>query len=203
MVTILMLFVISYLKTTFKETRKLLVIIFLFGITVGGLVLFFTNLPTAILTDSSTVIRWNLVQTGLIYLREQPLIGLGAGSIVYLIENYPILYTNQLTVLHNWWIGLLVTHGVIFFVIYMLRYLWNGYLMIRIAFRTKNPRAQTVITFFLAMIIAVMIPDSLFHSLWFWIIMNMLWTEIEELKENDSIVQNSWMEKLGMNLRSS
>jgi len=103
----------------------------------------------------------------IIYLMEQPLIGLGAGSIVYLLENFPVLYTNQYTVLHNWWIGLLVTHGVIFFAIYMFRYLWNGYLMIRIALRTKNPRAQMIITFFLSMIIAVMIPDSLFHSLWF------------------------------------
>jgi len=135
----------------------------------------------------------NLVQTGLIYLREQPLLGLGAGSIVYLIENYPILYTNQLTVLHNWWIGLLVTHGVIFFVIYMMRYVWNGYVMVRMALHGKNPRAQMILTFFLAMIIAVMIPDSLFHSLWFWIIMNMLWAEIEELKENDPSIQITYL----------
>jgi len=139
----------------------------------------------------------------LLYILLDPyahLIGLGAGSIVHLLENFPILYTNQYTVLHNWWIGLLVTHGVIFFVIYMFRYLWNGYLMIRIALRTKNPRAQMIITFFLSMIIAVMIPDSLFHSLWFWIIMNMLWTEIEELKENEPDIQSKWREKL--NLRS-
>jgi len=193
MVTIFMLFIISYFKTNFKEVRKLLVAIFLFGIVVGGVVLFFTDLPTAILTDPSTIIRVNLVQTGLIYLREQPLLGLGAGSIVYLIENYPILYTNQLTVLHNWWIGLLVTHGVIFFVIYMMRYVWNGYVMVRMALHGKNPRAQMILTFFLAMIIAVMIPDSLFHSLWFWIIMNMLWAEIEELKENDPSIQITYL----------
>jgi len=118
-----------------------LAVILLLGLIIGAFILFFTGIPAAILTDPSTVIRLNLVQTGLVYLIEQPLIGLGAGSIVYLLENFPILYTNQYTVLHNWWIGLLVTHGVIFFAIYMFRYLWDGYLMIRIALRTKNPRA--------------------------------------------------------------
>jgi len=195
-ITFLILFVIIYLKMDFKEVRKLLAVLLLLGLVIGGVVLFFTDIPTAVLTDPSTVIRLNLVQSGLIYLMEQPLIGLGAGSIVYLLENFPILYTNQYTVLHNWWVGLLVTHGVIFFAIYMFRYLWNGYLMIRIALRTKNPRAQIVLTFFLSMIIAVMIPDSLFHSLWFWIIMNMLWTEIEELKENELDIPSSWRKRL-------
>jgi len=187
----------------FKEIRKLLAGVLLLGLVIGGFLLFFTDIITAVLTDPSTVIRWNLVQTGLIYLREQPLIGLGAGSIVYLIENFPILYTNQYTVLHNWWVGLLVSHGVIFFVIYMMRYVWNGYLMVRMALHRKNPTAQMIFTFFLAMIIAVMNPDSLFHSLWFWIIMNMLWTEIEELKENDLGRQNSWAEKIAMNWGSN
>jgi len=140
-ITFFILFVVMYLKIDFKEIRKLLAVILLLGLIIGAFILFFTGIPAAILTDPSTVIRLNLVQTGLVYLIEQPLIGLGAGSIVYLLENFPILYTNQYTVLHNWWIGLLVTHGVIFFAIYMFRYLWDGYLMIRIALRTKNPRA--------------------------------------------------------------
>jgi len=202
-ITFFILFVVMYLKIDFKEIRKLLAVLLLLVLIIGAFVLFFTGTSTAILTDSSTVIRLNLVQSGLIYLREQPLIGLGAGSIVYLIENFPILDTNQYTVLHNWWIGLLVTHGVIFFAIYVFRYLWNGYLMIKIALRTKNPRAQMIITFFTSMIIAVMIPDSLFHSLWFWIIMNMLWTEIEELKEKVLNIQSGWVEKLGVNLGSN
>jgi len=75
----------------------------------------------------------------------------------------------------------------------MMRYVWNGYVMVRMALHGKNPRAQMILTFFLAMIIAVMIPDSLFHSLWFWIIMNMLWAEIEELKENDPSIQITYL----------
>lgn len=197
-ITLLTLVLIFYFKMYSQEFKKLFIGIALFSLIAGLFVLIFTDIVHAVVNDSSTIIRANLVLSGLRYLLERPIIGLGAGSVTYLIEHYPLLYTNQLTVLHNWWIGLLVTHGVIFFTVYMIRYLWNGYLVARMALRTKNPRAQRIVVFFLAMIIAVMIPDSLFHSIWFWIIMNMIWTEIEQLKEEDSTIQTSWVRKLNV-----
>jgi len=195
-ITFFILLLIFYFKMYVKELKNLFIGLLLAGFIIVTGVLLFTEVIASFITDPSTIIRLNLVQNGLFYLMESPLIGLGAGSITYLIDYYPISYTNQYTVLHNWWAGLLVTHGIIFFTLYILRYLWNGYLMANLALRTKNPQAQMIVTYFAAMIIAVMIPDSLFHSLWFWIMMTMIWSEIEQLKEEDLTIQNNWMKKI-------
>ena len=88
-ITFFILFVIFYFKVNVKEIRKLLRVLLLLAAVVGIFALFFTDILTVFLTDSSTVVRLNLVRTGLTYLIDQPFIGLGAGSIGYLIENYP------------------------------------------------------------------------------------------------------------------
>ena len=62
--------------------------------------------------------RVNLIKNGVEFLKQTYGFGIGAGNMKYWIQNKSIYYVSGLIYFHNWYMELLVTYGIGFFVLY-------------------------------------------------------------------------------------
>ena len=72
------------------------------------------------LAEYSDNVRINLIKNGLYFLAETYGFGVGAGNLHYWLRDRTVYDVGQIMFIHNWYIEVLVTFGVLFFVIYML-----------------------------------------------------------------------------------
>jgi teichuronic acid biosynthesis protein TuaE len=82
----------------------------------------------------SVNVRWNLVRNGVVFIGETYGVGVGAGNAEWWMEHRPEYDTSTTYSLHNWWLELTVTYGVLiamgFLIFYlgMLLGLWRAWL---------------------------------------------------------------------------
>jgi len=89
--------------------------------------------------QGSVEIRKNLLLNSLQIMEENPrlvVIGLGAGQVEYYLEEFD--NTEDVTSLHNWWVEVLVNHGVFIGVGYFVFFLWLLRETIKKANKTKD-----------------------------------------------------------------
>ena len=68
---------------------------------------------------SNDIARINLIRNGLYFLKETYGLGVGAGNLYLWLAERSIYPIGHLRFIHNWYLEILVTFGVLFFIIYM------------------------------------------------------------------------------------
>ncbi len=64
--------------------------------------------------------RINLVRNGVYFLKETFGIGVGAGNLKYWLREKSIYYIGRLEYIHNWYLEIMVTFGIPFFILYVV-----------------------------------------------------------------------------------
>lgn len=77
------------------------------------------------LEGTSNELRINLIKDGLYFLKRTYGFGVGAGNLHYWLSNYSIHDIKHIRYMHNWYVELLATFGIVFFVLYMIVHVRN------------------------------------------------------------------------------
>jgi teichuronic acid biosynthesis protein TuaE len=156
-----------------------IIIVIILYLTFGDIFDFFRDVITIDLSnnseDSSDGIRKNLLKNGLLFLNNSYFFGVGLGNIEYYMRYFPKFNTGETTNIHNWWLEILVSSGILVFFTYFLVYFRTCYRMYSRISLTKNQGnivLNTIfLSFFIGLIVSAVGPSSLIESEWFWILM--------------------------------
>ncbi len=123
----------------------------------------------------SDEIRMNLIKNGMIYLFNTGFMGVGLGNIEYYMKSFPVHYTEGIENMHNWWLEILVSSGVLFFISYIIIYLKEMrriFLKFKKALDFKLKNIYLIFfSFFIGFIVSCVGPSSLITSEWIWPLM--------------------------------
>lgn len=72
------------------------------------------------LSKSSDQVRWNLIRNGFYFLRKTYGFGVGAGNLYEWLSTKSVYYIGSIRYMHNWYIEILATFGVVIFVLYLI-----------------------------------------------------------------------------------
>ncbi len=121
--------------------------------------------------------RLRLIVNGLHFVSATYGFGVGAGNIGYWLANRP-KYVTYLTLMHNWWIEILATYGVVIFILYNIFY-WRLFRSMLKKYRHsgKGPEAAIAIAFasFMAgFVIAGISSSTHMTNEWLWVFWGLL-----------------------------
>lgn len=114
--------------------------------------------------------RLNLIRNGLYFLKETHGFGVGAGNLYYWLTEKSIYYIGGLAFIHNWYVELLVTFGVLFFAFYAFLHgkiivkLVRGYRKDEGFFNLNN----TLLISFVGFTLMSISSSSNIYSEWVW-----------------------------------
>lgn len=116
----------------------------------------------------SDEVRMSLIKNGLIILYDHAFLGTGLSNIEYHMAKFPIETVN----IHNWWFEILVSSGVIIFLLYIGLFLCNLNKAYRLSVckRNKQERAvsRCILGWMIAFVIGCMGSSSLVTAEWMW-----------------------------------
>lgn len=101
-------------------------------------------------TTGSDTIRINLIKNGLHFLSQSYGMGVGLGQIEYYMGNEALYPTYYILNIHNWWMEILVSSGVLIFVGYLLFYVRLGCSFLYHALQEHDSLSQM---FFICMVV--------------------------------------------------
>lgn len=120
----------------------------------------------------SDAIRINLIKNGWNFLYNTHFLGVGIGNVEYYMKNYAIYPTGGVTNIHNWWMEILVSSGIIVFVVYLVIYFKNMKRLFRFSKFKDDFEMQHISTVFLCFLISFFIASvgasSLMYNEWIW-----------------------------------
>ena len=119
------------------------------------------------------------MHNGFEYLKMTKYVGVGAGNILYYLQNVRLKPTYGIFSMHNWWLEILVTYGVFCFSIYTFYYLS----IIRKAINLKN---KWIVAWFVSFIFASISSSNIFTTSWVWIFLAFMFTVTEKGTTNES-----------------
>lgn len=126
----------------------------------------------------SDFIRLNLIKNGLLFLINTFGFGVGAGNIEYWMEKYKLFYTGRIVNMHNWWMEILVSYGIIVFVFYVWIYLKMYKILYASYIKTDDMFIRNsslgFISIMTAFIISSVSSSSILGSAWIWIIWGLI-----------------------------
>jgi teichuronic acid biosynthesis protein TuaE len=126
-------------------------------------------------TVSSDYIRLNLLRNGLSLLAGSFYAGVGVGNVERQMQSANLLYTGEITNIHNWWFEILVSSGVIVFAGYAHVYIRTARRAVRGTLASCDTSLKVigsvVASVMVAFVIAAVGPSSLFLVEWFWPLM--------------------------------
>lgn len=93
----------------------------------------------------SDAVRINLIKNGLLFLMDTFGFGTGAGNVEYWMANYGVYYTGRIENMHNWWMEILVSYGLVIFIMYTLFY-YKLFLSVYRRFKYSLDRIDTSIS---------------------------------------------------------
>ena len=111
--------------------------------------------------------RINLIKNGLYFLKKTFGFGVGAGNLYKWLDEKSIYDIGYLKFIHNWYVEVLVTFGVLFFIIYLC---FHGKIMYRL-FSKSYGKSRLKTTFFLSFVcfsIVSISSSSNIYSEWVW-----------------------------------
>lgn len=114
--------------------------------------------------------RWNLIKNGFYFLRVTYGTGIGAGNMRNWLSNRAIYSTGGLLFIHNWYVELLATFGIVFFLLYIV---FHAKIIITLI-KKYEPKNQfwnldnTVLTSFIGFSIVSIASSSNIYSEWIW-----------------------------------
>lgn len=121
----------------------------------------------------SDSIRINLIKNGLLFLINTFGFGTGAGNIEYWMSNYAVYSTENFVNIHNWWMEILVSYGVIIFILYLAFYVTLFRSQLKI-YRYSKDKIESIIALGLmccmvGFAIGGMSSSSNISSEWLWV----------------------------------
>lgn len=120
----------------------------------------------------SDFLRQNLLKNGLMFLEDTYYFGVGIGNIEYYMEFFGLYFVGDITNMHNWWMEILVSSGILIFIVYMYHYFNCLRILLKISKSTKNVDDLYISSCFFALLVGFFIgavgPSSLFISEWFF-----------------------------------
>lgn len=147
---------------------------------------FYTNRVDIEVADRA---RMNLIRNGFYFLRKTYGAGVGAGNLYKWLEERSIYPIGQLRFMHNWYIELLVTFGVVFFVLYMV---FHIKIIVRLA-RGFNPKDRfwnlnnSILISFICFSIVSIASSSNIYSEWIWMYLIFVATYAMFKKDKDGM----------------
>lgn len=131
----------------------------------------------------SDVARLNLILNGLYFLRITNGFGVGAGNLYAWLEHKAIYPIGDLLFIHNWYVEVLVTFGVIFFILYIL---FHGRILFLII-KNCNKGAQicnlnnSLLISFVGFSVVSISSSSNIYSEWVWMYLILISTYTMDL----------------------
>jgi teichuronic acid biosynthesis protein TuaE len=117
-------------------------------------------------------IRINLLKNGLFFLGNTYLIGVGSGQIGIYMETKSPYFTFGVTDMHNWWMEILASSGIIIFVVYLVVYIKTlRNMMNNVRFNTDTDLRWLNLlgfAFLSSFFVAAVGPSSVLMSEWSW-----------------------------------
>ena len=141
--------------------------------------LLYTDVIEYLSQDGSFVIRYHLIRNGWLHLKQTFYMGVGAGNTDNYMINFNYYPTYGFVTMHNWWMGMLVSYGLPFFVVYGLYHIRVFVTAYYWAVKYHNSMGKFVVTWLFSFIVAGMIPNTLFHFIWFWMIHHLVFVWFE------------------------
>lgn len=140
---------------------------------------------------SSDVIRSNLIQNGFIFLESSYYMGVGLGNIEYHMIHHAVFNTREYLNIHNWWMEILVSSGILIFIWYVILYTKLLFNICKGFRKIKDPEVK-FIYFVLFSYMVIFILDSMSSSCLAkiecsWIIIALLFT-VPGLRYKDKII---------------
>lgn len=170
--------------TTKKKVRNTILMASLFLITF--LLVLFTPLDINSLEDGDSR-RIYLILNGIEYLKDTFLVGTGAGSIPYYLENFQYFDVAHIRNIHNWWIEFLVMYGLLFFIVYVVYYMYATIKSYFYAKKYPNIFIKFTAHWSIVFIIGSMISSSLFTTIWVMLVHNIIFIVFEKYESDKSI----------------
>ncbi len=125
-ITLAYLLAAAFILTRKGKARTVIVIILLaLFIAIPQTVSFIQNTLQFRFSENtgSDYVRMNLIRNGLYFLLQTYGFGVGAGQIQYWMRENAVYYTGSILAMHNWWLELLTSNGIIIFAGYTAFYI--------------------------------------------------------------------------------
>lgn len=137
-------------------------------------------------SSGSDYTRINLIKNGFIFLLKTFLLGVGLGNIEWYMEHYAVFPIGRTRNIHNWWMEILVSSGILVFIPYIIIYCKNLWRLFKFSeiFRDKEMQylSTAFFCFLIAFLIASISASSLMGSEWLWPIIAIIMSFINMIK---------------------
>ncbi len=137
-------------------------------------------------STGSDYIRMNLIKNGFIFLLKTFLLGVGLGNIEWYMEHYAVFPIGRTRNIHNWWMEILVSSGILVFIPYIIIYFKNLWRLFKFSkiFRDKEMQYLSIafFCFLIAFLIASISASSLMGCEWLWPIIAIIMSFINMIK---------------------
>ena len=136
----------------------------LFGIRTSISEMLFSSISVSARSDTA---RINLLKNGLYFLSLTYGFGVGAGNLFKWLSEKSIYYIGGLSFIHNWYAEILVTFGVVFFIVYIIFHL-------KVLFKLasprygRNPMKTAMLISFICFSLVSISSSSNVYSEWVW-----------------------------------
>jgi teichuronic acid biosynthesis protein TuaE len=158
-------------KNVYKFIIVILVISFLIPFIKDGKDLYL-ELMTFDISDGSDEVRLNLLRNGLDFILNTFFMGVGLGNIEYYMANFGYYPTYGVENIHNFWMEMLVSSGILVFSFYLIVYILNIYRLYRYSVSEKDAESRFISMIFLSFLLAFFITSSgassLIYNEWIW-----------------------------------
>lgn len=122
--------------------------------------------------------RMNIWRNGLFFLSQTLGLGVGSGNIEHWAAEFSFWPTNEITNMHNWWLEILVSNGVIPFLLYV----WGYFGMMQRLYHIYKQNSATIMghtakllfAFMLIFILASITSANNMLIEWHWVFFGMI-----------------------------
>jgi Lipid A core - O-antigen ligase and related enzymes len=184
-------------KNKYKLPLIFIVFILLFSyLVVPGINSFINQTITNSSIDTATtsdIIRINLLRNGIYFLKQTHWLGVGAGNLKLWLENKSIYNIAQILYMHNWYMEIFVTFGVVVFILYIIFHV-NIFISLIKKINNKDEEFVRAIAFFSSFVIfsiTSISSSSNIYSEWFWMYIAMCISYIDFVSIKNKNICNS------------
>ncbi|TLS38500.1 O-antigen ligase family protein [Pseudalkalibacillus caeni] len=132
-----------------------------------------TLLASSDIGSDSVNIRINLIRNAFDFLRDTFGLGIGSGNVEFYMKNLSAYDTFGEYNMHNWWMEILVHHGILIFSGYVLLYIfliWNLYKANRTSSGTDRMISEALVSSLIAFLLASISPNSFLALNYNWLL---------------------------------
>ena len=184
-------------KNKYKLPLIFIVFILLFSyLVVPGINRFVNQTITNSSIDTATtsdIIRINLLRNGIYFLKQTHWLVVGAGNLKLWLENKSIYNIAQILYMHNWYMEIFVTFGVVVFILYIIFHV-NIFISLIKKINNKDEEFVRAIAFFSSFVIfsiTSISSSSNIYSEWFWMYIAMCISYIDFVSIKNKNICNS------------